>query len=216
MTAFLKRERGLAQGCLVFYVRSCLSGLQRRLMPVLSLSCWELWAFESLCVWGGSGGHSEAPVQGSFLRLGAQGSGHLVRYDLFSPCMSSARAAGAAWLGGSFGLGAVVLLHRRLALFRGALLGSLPCAEWRRRERGAIPGAQGCPRWVSFLGLRGVLAVPGALWSWFGAAPVIFLGSAARGQRAQWPEGPLAGSKPAFFIQAPELAGVKHFSGIYY
>lgn len=43
------------------------------------------------------------------------------------------------------------------------------------------------------------------------SSPVMVQGAAGR-----WPEGPLAGSRPAFFIQTPELAGVKHFSGIYY
>lgn len=99
--------KGLAQGCLVFCARSFLAGLQRRLVPVLSLSSWEPWAFDSLCVWGRSGGHPEAPAQGSFLcRSTAGGSGHLVRYGRWKSVLtllSPARATGVAWLRGSFG-----------------------------------------------------------------------------------------------------------------
>lgn len=81
--------KGLAQGCLAFYIRSCLAGLQRRLVPVLSLSSWEPWAFEFLCVWGRSGGPPEAPAQGSFLRWSAAGgSGYLVRDGRWQPVLT--------------------------------------------------------------------------------------------------------------------------------
>lgn len=101
-------------------------------MPVLSLSSWEPWAFESLCVWGRSGGHPEAPAQGSFLRWSAAGgSGHLVRDGRWQPVFTLLFACSGDWR--RFGLGGVLglVLSSCLALFRGALRGSLPCGERR-------------------------------------------------------------------------------------
>lgn len=123
-TALLKREGGWHR-VVWFSVLSRLAGLGRRLVSVLSLSSREPWAFGSPCVWGRSGDtqrHRHKGVSYAALGWGLRAG----RWQLFSPCLSPTRATGAAWLGGSFGLGAVVPLRRRLAL------SGVPCGGHRR------------------------------------------------------------------------------------
>lgn len=104
-------------------VRRGLAGLQRRLVPVPSLSTrirgrWD----PAVCRVGAETlrgfGTSEFPMRGRDWSAGCP-----FRDGRWQPGLSPARVTGVAWPGGSFGLGAgsVILSCRRSAPFRGAL-----------------------------------------------------------------------------------------------
>lgn len=201
-------------------VRSCSAGLRRRLMPALPLTTGSRGRRDPAVSGAGARGSPGGVGTSESPALGRGWGRRVPRRGRRLPAWSHPAyslvwlglGTGVAWLGGEF--------WSRCCCPAPPALGSIPgCptgdTDLRLSgERGAMPGRPGR---VSFLGLRGVLARTG---SPSGLAQSIPLSppraEGLQGSRARWPAGPLAGSNAALFIQAPELAGVKHFSGIYY
>lgn len=125
--------------------------------PCLSLSTWEPGTFGPRCVGAGlvdPQGRWHERVSHAGPWPGAQGT-------------RSGPAAGSTLLGRPvlLGLGGVLGSALLSCPTSARLYSGVPCGVTAVRlscERGATPGAQGCPREVSFLGLRGVLARTGS------------------------------------------------------